>query len=386
MKKNILFLIGKMSTGGAERTLYNLCNELKNEYNITLVVRTIKDADYIPDVNIVEIKELGSKKHLIVGLRKLKKLKKKLNISTSVSFLLKYNIYNYLSRNDEKVVISVRNYLSQVKKLYSKFNVFLFRKIVRKVDLVVCVSRSVLYDQLNKFHAKDSKCIVIPNFCDTSKIDKFKLEELPLEHKDLFNGKVIISSGRYNYQKGQWHLIRAFKKVAEYDKEARLILTGRGPLKEYYQKLVSDLDLKDNVFILDYVDNVYRYMYNANIYILNSFYEGMPNVVLEAMACNLPVIATDSPGGSKEIIAPNSNINTFVDKISYCDYGILIPTCDTNMYDAYFDLTKEEENIKDAIIALLKDKKLYNKYKKKSEKRIKDYSKNAIIEMWKEIL
>ena len=67
-----MFLIGKMQTGGAEHVVYNLCNSLKDEYNITLVTRTMEGADYIPDVNTVEIPELGSKKKLFLGLKKLK--------------------------------------------------------------------------------------------------------------------------------------------------------------------------------------------------------------------------------------------------------------------------------------------------------------------------
>ena len=250
MKKNIMFIIGQMKTGGAERVIYNLCNNLKDKYNITLVVRTIKNADYIPDVNIVEIKELNNTRYMLIGLLKLRQLKKKLKIDTSISFLIKNNVYNYLSRYKDKVIISVRNCMTEIDYEKNKKMVFLYKRIVKKVDLVVNVSEAAKDDQIKNFKSIPNKNIVIPNFCEIDLINDEKKEKLPKEHSKLFKGNVIISSGRYSFQKGQWHLIRAFKKVVEYDSNAKLILTGRGVLKDYYQELVSELNLENNVYIL----------------------------------------------------------------------------------------------------------------------------------------
>jgi len=380
-----MFIIGKMTNGGAERVINNLCNILKDEYNITLVVKSIEGADYVPDVNICEISELNSRRKKWIGVFKLRKLKKQLKIDTSISFLTKYNVYNYFYKYKDKIIFSVRNYMTE-NDTYSDDNLKLYKKIIKKADLVVNVSNSVMHDQFVNFEVNKKNNIVIPNFCEIDNINRLKIEKLDDDHKDIFKGNVIICPGRYTFQKGQWHIIRAFQKVVEFDKTAKLLLTSRGPLKEYYQTLVNELNLQNNVYILDFVDNIYRYMYNSKIYILNSFYEGMPNALLEAMACDLPVIATDSFGGTKEIIAPHRDITSYVDDITLEKYGILIPVCDRNMYSALEPLTNEENKIADAIIMLLKDKKLYKKYKDASSKRIKDFSKEKIIKMWKDIL
>ena len=83
MKKNILFIIGDLRTGGAERVVNNLCENLKDKYNITLVLRDATKRDYNPQVNIVEISELVYCKKGLIGIYKLRKLKKELKIERS---------------------------------------------------------------------------------------------------------------------------------------------------------------------------------------------------------------------------------------------------------------------------------------------------------------
>jgi len=113
----------------------------------------------------------------------------------------------------------------------------------------------------------------------------------------------------------------------------------------------------------------------------------MPNALLEAMACNLPIIATDAPGGTREIVSSSISANLInMEKINYEDYGILIKPCDSKMYSAADPLTQEEINLADAIITLLSNKSLMEKYKKNSNKRIKDFDKSKILAMWESIL
>ena len=384
MKKNIMFIIGNLKSGGAEKVINNLCNNLKDKYNITLVLRENINNDYHPDVNVIVIPELYVGGKMIIGIKKLKKIKKDLKIDTSVSFLIKYNVFNGLSRNKEKIIFSIRNLVSSQKHIHSRKMLFMYKLLVRKADLIVNVSQAAKNDNVKNYKC-ESKNIVIPNFCDCNYIEEAMKDDLLEKHKEIFKGKVIICPGRYSDQKGQWHLIRAFNEVIKYDKEAKLVLLGRGPLKDYYESLVKEYGLEENVYILDFVNNIYKYMAHSNILVLNSFFEGMPNVILEALACSLPVIATDSPGGTREILAPEKN-GEYVKDISLEKYGVLMPICNGIKYNANQPLTNEEKKIAEAIILLMKNKELYLKYKQAAKERIKDYEKDKILKMWERVL
>ena len=103
----------------------------------------------------------------------------------------------------------------------------------------------------------------------------------------------------------------------------------------------------------------------------------MSNVILEAMYCSLPVISTDCKSGTREIIAPSTDINSNNTEITKEEYGILVPVIKTK---------EEEKKLASAIIEMLKNKELKEEYSRKSNKRIQDFSKEKAIEKWFEII
>lgn len=378
-----MFIIGQLRNGGAERVIYNLCTDLKKEFNITLVVRSLKDVDliYVPDVKIIEVNELSFRFRKIIGIIKIRKLKKKLKIDTSISFHLKYNIYNYLSKYKDKIILSIRNYTSMQLNDYNKFQLFIYKKILKQADLIVNVSKDVMKDQISLFNTDINKNIVIPNYVEIDKINTLKKEKINLEKIDQ---NTILTVGRLCNQKGMWHLIKSMKKIIEFNSSIKLVIIGRGPLKQDLINLIHTMKLDNNVFIIDFKNNVYQYMYNAKLFVLTSRYEGMPNVLLECLACDLPIIATDSFGGTKEILSKKYQ-EGYTNKVLYTDYGILIPNF-PNDYNLDTILTEQEITLANTIINLINNPKMYQKYKDLSNKRIKDFQKEKILKLWKSII
>lgn len=114
----------------------------------------------------------------------------------------------------------------------------------------------------------------------------------------------VLNVGRLSVQKNQQLLVRAFSQVYEKNSNTRLLILGDGPLRKDLQDLIEREGLKECVSLEGNVTNTEDYYAKANIFALSSVYEGLPLVVLEAMASSLPIVSTDV-GGVKDLVSDN---------------------------------------------------------------------------------
>lgn len=328
---------------------------------------------------------IGKAINTILRVYRIRKIKKKYNIDKSISFTENANIINILSRYKEKVIISIRNNKSRelqaTKQEYSKN---LIKKVYNRADKIIAISEGVKQDLIEHFNVDKFKTDVIYNPVDAEYIDKLKEECIEDEYKHIFNGKVIITSGRLTYQKGQWYLIRAFSEVKKKIKDCKLIILGAGELEEKLKLLVKNLNLQDSVYFLGFQTNPFKYINNSDIFVLTSLFEGFGNVITEAMECGTMVISTDCEYGPKEILNP-SNMIKDVKEIVYGDYGILIPNFDGEVYDELVDLTKQEILLVQAIVESLNNDSLKSNYKNKLKQRVDDFNVSRIVSKWCEL-
>lgn len=139
---------------------------------------------------------------------------------------------------------------------------------------------------------------------------------VPLQHPWFAPNSppVILGVGRLTQQKDFPTLIRAFARLRA-RRSARLIILGEGKQRSFLEQLVDELDLRPDVELPGFVDNPFQFMANASALALSSEYEGLPGVVIQALACGCPVVSTDCPGGSAEILSDG-------------EYGPLVPVGD----------------------------------------------------------
>ena len=166
----------------------------------------------------------------------------------------------------------------------------------------------------------------------------------------------------------------------------KLVILGEGPLEKYLKKLTSELDLSDEVQFLGFQNNPFKFMASSSIYVMPSLNEGFPNVLIEAMACGVPVIAADCLTGPREILAPGTDYTKQTRTIEYAKYGILTPVCDGEIYAGDDALTGEEKMIVEAVVSLFSDAEYYRRYKEKALERVLDFQPGYIAGQWIDLI
>lgn len=126
---------------------------------------------------------------------------------------------------------------------------------------------------------------------------------MPLEHPWLGEGKppVILGVGRLTPQKDFSTLIHAFAQVRTV-RDCRLVILGEGELRAELEQLVASLGVQDSVQLPGFADNPFAWMSRVRLFVLSSRWEGLPNVLIQAMACGAAVVSTDCPSGPDEIL------------------------------------------------------------------------------------
>ncbi|HQB31781.1 MAG TPA: glycosyltransferase, partial [Erysipelotrichaceae bacterium] len=304
-------------------------------------------------------------------------------INVSISFLDGPNLINIFTKRNDKVIVSVRGFPSKkTKDFYDFIGKNFIKQFYNKADLVVGVSNLVNKDLANNYKINKDKLVTLYNPFDLNNIQALSNESVEFCERNIFDKKVIITVGRLDDLKGHWHLIRAFKKVNNIDKDTKLVILGEGELRGYLQVLINDLYLENSVYLLGFKDNPYKYIAKSSLFVLPSLSEGFPNALVEAMSCGVPVISSDCKSGPREILAPETNIEYQCYEVEYAKYGVLTPSFDGIKYDCREPLTREENILADSILNLLINEDLYNKYSIKSLERAENFEINSIIKQW----
>ena len=316
-----------------------------------------------------------------VRLYKFKKLIKKENPDWVISLGNSANIINILSSNNS--IVRADMFLSKEKNgFFGAIFRILIRMYFNKSLKIVTVSKASAKDLVDNFGIKKEKITTIYNPINVEKIQKLAREDIEPQYKEIFKSPVIITSGRMAKQKGQWHLVRAFAKAKSKMKDLKLVILGEGELSSYIKELISGYNLENDIFLLGWQKNPFKFIAKAKLFVLPSLWEGLPMVLLEAMACGVPIVSCDFRSGAREILAPDTDFNFETDKIEYAKCGILTPVCDGKFYKLHQPATKEENILSEAIIESLTSEKLRENLIKGARERAGFFDIKNIIKEW----
>ncbi len=250
----------------------------------------------------------------------------------------------------------------------------------------------MLRDTLNP-----EKIITIYNPLDLTEINS-KVRE-PLEHcEKIFNYPVIITSGRLTKQKAQWYLLRIFKELKRSYPELKLVILGDGELKNYLVTLSKELELKTfvgdknttsdtfDVYFLGFQKNPFKFIARSKLFVFPSLWEGFGNVLVEAMACGVPVVSSDCRSGPREILAPDTDFEYQTEKPEFAKYGVLMPVFKLKFKKANEPLDEIEKMWVEVISEFLQKENLRQEYAHKAKERATDFDIEKIIEEYRKVL
>jgi len=388
---NLLILMGKFTGGGSQRVAAHLSKALPDSVHSTFLL-TSPDTQYsyrgeVRYVSLVPFTRRGQYlRHARRFFQKVQAIRACIKAGEA-DVILSFDpewalVGSFVSKN---LIFSVRNTLSLSYGTGWRQRLTLWL-IAFRARGIIPVSEGVSRD-LKKTYDIESGPVVVNGiaseainteaaFVPTSPVfSRWISEDIPL----------IITVGRRAHQKGQTHLVRAFSRVRS-QFPCRLIFIGNGVSKDpELQRLIKKTGSKDDILLMEAVANPFAYLARANIFVLSSLYEGFPNVLLEAMACGLPVISTDCPSGPREILAPATSVTKVARSVEHTPYGILTPPLSGEKL-ADEPLTFSEVCLADALQELVAHSEYRKQLSHAARNRARDFTLKRFATEWRKVL
>jgi glycosyltransferase involved in cell wall biosynthesis len=211
------------------------------------------------------------------------------------------------------------------------YHIYLFfmRLIYARAKLVICNSYAASDDLWKEFGIPASKLAVIHNSVDIVRIAQLAFKDLKHPWITMSAKPLLLSAGSLTLIKDFSTLLRAFAIVRQ-SVDCNLVVLGEGTERLRLEALAQEIGVADSVQFLGFDINPFRWMARARVMATSTLTEGCPNVIQQALACGTPIVATDCPGGTSEILEGGK-------------WGRLVPVANP-------------QAMADAIIATIKDK------------------------------
>ncbi len=373
----VAFSLSSFRAGGGEKTMIDLANWFSKEgYSVDLLVLSPKGelADMVnPGVRVITLNTWRIIFALPKFIQYLRHNRPALIVATDEHTHLLCLMARFISGSRTRVALRMGNMFSELYGRYSgikrHFTYFLMRRLYRYADVVIANSQGVADDIVSIASLDLKKVSVIYNPKPLTDI-RSKAEQQTgcvwLDEKTL---PVVVGVGRLREQKNFSMLIRAFGNVLK-KKPARLLIVGSGREEERLRSLIEELGLESSVLLVGYSDNPYAFMAKADVFAFSSLWEGMPNALMEAMVCGIPVVANDCPSGPRELLAPNSDhTKRLTGGSEDAPFGILVALGD-------------EDAFSESIVRMLEDNELRETYSRASVMRAEAFDTDSIMRQY----
>lgn len=310
MTERIAILLPSLSGGGIEKVMLNLaCGLVQRRYPVDLVVVRAEGALLSRVPETIELVDLKADKALF-ALPPLVSYLRRRQPATVISALECVNLVSLWARRLSGVTCRcLLTTHTTVSRDFRKLSVFkrwlairLMRRCYPRADLVLGVSAGVARDLAALLGEPEEFVTVAHNPVVTPEL--FVAAREPVPHPWLAAERqtpVLIGVGRLSAEKDFATLIRAFA-LAGKTVECRLVILGTGPQQGELEALIASLGLSGKAFLAGFQDNPYAWLARADLFVLSSRYEGLPTVLVEALALGVPVLSTRCEHGPEELL------------------------------------------------------------------------------------
>lgn len=311
-KIKIAFIVVRLGGGGAERLVLNLLKGLDRDAYHPLLVTLTSPGDYIdflPDD--IPATHLTSKRMLtsfVPLARHLAETQPEIIFSPGRGTSMVAVLASKLSGASPKIILREANLVSKERILkvgFLELRYTFLRWLYLQADHVVALTDVVKEELHTYLHLGPQTVSRIYNPIDLNTIRD--QASTPPDHPWFSEPgmAVVVAAGRLVPQKGFLDLIQSIS-LLQCKKDVRLLILGRGEALEALRKSAVESGLEDKIAFLGFRKNPYSYMAHGDVFVLSSLWEGVGNVVLEAMAAGTPVVATRC-GGPEEIVLDGEN-------------------------------------------------------------------------------
>ncbi len=309
--KQVIFFHPYFSDGGVERTNLGLAKGLiESGYKVTFLTTSYTNhfMKEIKELNI-EFISLGDKKvsfcvfDVVNYLNKISGNQKIYFISCQYYVNIFSMIASFIVKNRKniKFINAERNHMNEFllkQGIKNKLLSYLIKYFYKFSDLIIANSQETAND-LSAYIGMDVKFSYNPTI--NTRVDNLKNE--PINEKWFLedNRETIISIGRLTYQKDLMTLVKAYQ-LFDNKKQYKLVILGDGELREELECFIEKNNLKNDVYLPGFEKNPYKFLNQSSLFVLSSVYEGLPNVLIEALYLGIPAISTKCKSGPAEIL------------------------------------------------------------------------------------
>ena len=305
----LTIFLPSLAYGGAERAFTNIANGFVDRGVEVALVLAHAAGPYIDDISpavrIFDLKRRSVAMAIPGLLRHLREYRPDALLSAMTHANVASAIAWRLANSSARLVLTEHTHLSSAFKEYRNASMRVIHCVMpltySLADHIIAVSNGVATDLKAKFHLNQEKLVGVYNpVVDTH---LFHNALAPSCHPWLAQKKapVVVTAGRLVRLKDFATLIRAFALVRS-RRTLKLVIFGEGPLHGELIALARSLGVEQDVDLPGFVSNPFSEMSAADLFVLSSRYEGLSNVLIEAMACGTPVVSTDCPSGPYEIL------------------------------------------------------------------------------------